>query len=151
MMRVFAVALVVCAVSGQERFPKPAPERAFAGIKIVDADGSPLRRPREDWQGARTRVAEAAWRPWLAARRAEIDDWMAKRQDRVEWVAGWWHDFVNEKDGAFLEWTPEPPLDAKPKVFGGWVFGFRSRHGDKILEAARLWRLTGERPTKRPF
>jgi hypothetical protein len=145
MTRVFAAALLVCAVNGQERFPKPAPERAFAGIKIVDADGSPLRRAREDWAGARARIAEETWRPWLVARRAEVDDWMALRRDRVEWVAGWWHDFVNEKDGAFLEWTPEPPVGAKPKVFGGWVFGFRSRHGEKTLEAARLWRLTGER------
>jgi oligo-alginate lyase len=29
-------------------------------------------------------------------------------------------------------------------VFGGWVFGLRSRNGDMMVEAARLWRLTGD-------
>ena len=138
----------VCAAGalGQARFPKPEPARAFHELKIYDAGGSPLRAPREDWAGARQRVrGDAAWAAWLAMRRAATGDWMKNRRDRVEWVAGWWHDFVNEKDGAFLEWTPEPPQNVKPAVFGGWVFGFRSRNGEQMVEAARLWRVTGEK------
>ena len=139
--------LLLCAFAfAQPRFPKQEPERAFPDLKIYDAQGSPLRTPKEDWAGAKERAnRDAGWKAWVASRRAETDEWMANRRDRVEWVAGWWHDFVRESDGAFLEWTPEPPKGVTDKVFGGWVFGFRSRNGEKIVEAARLWRLTGER------
>jgi hypothetical protein len=87
-------------------FPKPSPERAFAELKHLDSKGSPLRRAREDWDGARQRAASPQWRSWIATRRAELDDWMANRGDRVEWIAGWWHDFVSPEDGSFLTWTP---------------------------------------------
>jgi hypothetical protein len=128
-----------------ERFPKPDPHRAFASWKLYDAAGSPVRTAREDWDGARERIrADAAWREWLVRRRAELDGWMAEPRDKPEYIAGWWHDFVNPVDGGFLEWTPMPPVDAPPKVFGGWVFGLRSRNGSNMVEAARMWRLTGE-------
>ncbi len=145
--RLFHLAILAASSAGaQERFPKSAPEKDFADLKIYDASGSPLRAPLEDWDGAKQRVqSDPSWAAWLGNRKAETLDWMEHRQDRVEWVAGWWHDFVNEKDGAFLEWTPEPPLNVTPRVFGGWVFGFRSRNGERMIDAARLWRLTGDR------
>lgn len=100
-------ALCAGALLAQPRFPKPDPAAAFSELKIRDASGSPLRTPKEDWDGARRLVRdEEAWKAWLSARRAATDEWMANRRDRVEWVAGWWHDFVNDKDGAFLTWTP---------------------------------------------
>jgi oligo-alginate lyase len=154
---VSATALLLLAVYDVGPFAKPSPEREFAELKHLDAAGSPLRKAREDWAGARKRAAEPEWAAWLRARRAEVDDWMAKRRDRVEWVAGWWHDFVSPKDGSFLTWTPDEPgedtlsspsdprVKLTPKLHGGWVFGFRSRHTEKVLEAARLGRLTGER------
>jgi len=144
MLRVFL--LFLCALAtAQVPFPKPEPERAFPELKVYDAQGSPLRTPIEDWAGAKERAQrDSAWKTWVSARRAETDEWMAHRRDRVEWVAGWWHDFVRESDGAFLVWTPEPPQGVTPKVFGGWVFGFRTRNGEKVVEAARLWRLTGD-------
>jgi hypothetical protein len=147
-MRFFLLSAITAAAAlGQARFPKPEPARAFTELKIRDAAGSPLRTAKEDWPGARQRVRgdDKDWAAWLAERRVATDEWMAKRRDRVEWVAGWWHDFVNEQDGGFLEWTPEPPQNVKPPVFGGWVFGFRTRNGEQMVEAARLWRLTGER------
>ncbi len=110
----------------------------------------------EDWAAARRRAADdAEWKEWVAARRAEVDEWMAKRSDRVEWVAGWWHDYVSPKDGAFLPRVADPPgefmtgasgerVAVTPKIFGGWVFTFRSAHQSMMLEAARLYRLTGE-------
>jgi hypothetical protein len=140
------------------RFPKPNPEHAYPDLKVYDNAGSPVRKPAEDWEGARIRAAQdPAWKSWLNGQQAEVDDWMAKRKDRVEWIAGWWHDFVSPKDGSFLTFTPDPPgeeslfspSDAQvrltPKIMGGWVFGFRSRHTEKMVEAAMLWRLTGER------
>lgn len=140
------------------RFPKPEPARAFAELKVQGPDGSPIRQPAEDWDGARRRVAtSAAWQAWLADQRTAVDDWIARRHDRVEWVSGWWHDFVSPKDGSFLTWTPDEPgeetlssrsdpkVKLTPKLHGAWVFGFRSRHAAKLVEAAQLYRLTGER------
>lgn len=139
------------------RFPKPDPAGAYAEFKIYDTKGDPLRRPVEDWEGAKERVRSSrAAQTWLAERRADIDDWIAKRQDRPEWIAGWWHNFVSPKDGSFLIWTPdEPGLEtlhspSDPRVkltetlHQSWVYSFRVNHGNRIAEAARLFRLTGE-------
>jgi hypothetical protein len=153
-----AILLLACAtLAPAQRFPKPDPERAFAELKIYDAQGSPLRAAREDWAGARQRIRQPEWAPWFTKIRGELDDWMAKRQDRVEWVAGWWHDFVSPKDGSFLTWTPDPPgeetlsspsdpkVKLTPKLFAAWVYNFRMRHVGQIVEAAAMWRLTGEK------
>ena len=83
---------------------------------------------------------------------------MAHRQDRVEWVAGWWHEFISPKDSSFLIWQPEipgeetqtlmsatdPHVEVSPSIFRAWIVIFRSKHMSMILDAARLWRLTGE-------
>lgn len=112
----------------------------------------------EDWAGAARRVQEdPQWTDWLGERRASTDDWMANRRDRLEWIAGWWHDFVSPRDGSTLTWTPDEPgertlsspsdpvVALTPKLHGGWVFMFRFRHAEQILEAARLFRCTGEK------
>ncbi|MBA3975822.1 MAG: heparinase [Candidatus Solibacter sp.] len=144
-MKLTAIFLVLSLPVAAQRFPKPEPDRAFAEMKVYE-NGSAVRAAREDWDGARARVkADAEWAAWLAKSRAETDEWISAPRDKVEYVAGWWHDFVNEKDGGFLNWTPMPPGGVTAKVFGGWVFGLRSRNGDRMVEAARLWRLTGER------
>lgn len=128
-----------------ERFPKPGPEKAFASVKLHGPDGSPIRTPREDWERAGQRLeTNPEWKAWLAKRKATLDAWMEEPRDRPEYVTGWWHDFVSPVNGAFLEWTLTPPSDAPPKVFGGWVFGLRYRNAQQMLEAARMWRLTGE-------
>lgn len=132
-------------------------EKAFAEMKVYDAGGSPLRAPRQDWAGARQRVEQdPAWRAWLDSQRALVDDWMAHRQDRVDWIAGWYHDFVSPKDGSHLTWTADPPgentlsspsdprVTLTPKLFNAWVFQFRGRHASMMTGAARLFRLTGE-------
>ncbi len=138
------------------RFPKPDPAAAFSELKI-QAGGSPLRQPREDWAGARKRVAQdAKWKRWLQRTREETDHWIATRHDRVEWVAGWWHDFVDPEDGNFLVWTPDEPgentltsrsgrtIRLTEKLHRAWVYSFRSRHSGTMAEAAMLFRLTGE-------
>ncbi|MCC6262619.1 MAG: heparinase II/III family protein [Bryobacterales bacterium] len=144
----FPLLLLCLALSAQtQRFPKPDPEHAFAGEKLYGRDGSPLRQPREDWAGGRQRMhADPSWQSWVSEQRAELDAWMGEPRDKPEYVAGWWHDFVNPVDGGFLTWTSTPPIDAPPKVFGGWVYGLRSRNANYMLDAARMWRLTGELP-----
>ncbi|MBE7502293.1 MAG: heparinase II/III family protein [Verrucomicrobiales bacterium] len=156
------MAALLLAFAGQAaeppRFPKPNPEQALAELKVFSPDGSPVRMPVEDWDGARRRVtSDPAWQRWLTEQRGEVDDWMARRQDRVEWVTGWWHDFVSPQDGSFLTWTPDEPgeetlsspsdprVKLTPKLHAAWVFGFRTRHAAKLAEAAQLFRLTGER------
>ncbi|MCP5524185.1 MAG: heparinase II/III family protein [Verrucomicrobiales bacterium] len=150
--------LVGTAADGSEPvFPKPDPARAFPELKVFDGAGRPFRHPLEDWAGARERVArDPAWQAWLTDREREVNDWMVRRRDHVEWKAGWWHDFVSPKDGSFLIWTADEPgettlhsrsdpaVQLTPKLQGAWVFGFRSRHAAKIEEAAQLFRLTGE-------
>ena len=93
-----------------ESYPKRNPEKAFPELKVYDAEGRPYRAAREDWDGARQRVADdPAWAAWLAGERAEVDRWMARHHDRVAWVAGWSNDFVSPKDGSKLNWTEAIP------------------------------------------
>lgn len=140
-------------------FPKPDPVRTFGEMKLLAADGAAWRKPVEDWAGARRRLAEdPAWAKWLATQRAELDDWMAGQPDRVEWIGGWWHDFVSPKDGSFLIWTKavpgeevpvlasasDPAVAVTPKIFRAWVGIFRGKHMTMIERAAVFWRLTGE-------
>lgn len=140
-------------------YPKIDPEKAFADIKVYDAQGRPWRSAIEDWAGAKQRVAtDPAWTKWLAEERASVDAWMARHRDRVEWVAGWSHDGVSPKDGSRVKWTEkipgeevqflsspsDPKVALTPKLMAWWVVTFRGKHVDTMVRAARLWRLTGE-------
>ncbi|MES2465531.1 MAG: alginate lyase family protein, partial [Armatimonadota bacterium] len=140
------------------KYPKPDPAKKFAGLKIYQPNGSPLRLPKDDWDGARKRLAASPdLQKWVATQRADTDDWMAKRRDRVEWICGWYHDFVSPKDGSHLTFTPDEPgentlsspsdpsVKLTPKLHAAWVFAFRTRHVRQIEQAAKLYRLTGER------
>ena len=142
-----------------QNFPKKDPIGTYPEMKVYDKDGKPWRVAREDWEGARRRVAsDPAWSAWLAQQRDLADKWMARHQDRVTWIGGWYHDFVSTKDGSFIEWTEQipgeeaptlrsasdPKIEVTPKIFGGWVFQFRTRHASMIRTAAQLYRLTGE-------
>lgn len=144
-MRFTVLLVLACAILSAQRFPKPDPERAFAELKIFE-NGTAVRVAREDWAGAKQRVrSDAAWAAWLEKTKSATDEWISVPRDKVEYVAGWWHNFVNERDGGFLHWNEQPPVGVSAKVFGGWVFGLRSRNGTQMVEAARLWRLTGEK------
>ena len=144
-------ATLVCAAP----FPKPNPGRVFSDLKVT-ASGSPIRIAKEDWPGVRDRVKnDPEWARWLSGRRAVVDDWIAHRRDKVEWIAGWYHDFVSPDDGSFLTWTPDEPgeylsspsdpqVKVTPKLHAAWVFHFRSLNASRMEEAAQLFRLTGE-------
>ena len=138
-------------------FPKDNPSQAFSSFKIYDAQNNPIRIPREDWENARALIAkDPAWQTWLEKTRQSVDEWMVNHPENIQWVTGWYHDFVSPKDGSPLIWTSavpgqtlsshsDPIVEVTPKIFGGWVFSFRTRNAQKILEAARLYRLTGEK------
>lgn len=142
-----------------EKFPKPAPEKLFADVKVFDASGRPWRSAVEDWTGAKQRVAgDPAWGAWLKQERASVDAWIAKHRDRVGWAAGWSHDGVSPKDGSRVVWTEkipgeeapyfsspsDPQIAITPKLMAWWVVTFRGKHVDTMVRAARLWRLTGD-------
>jgi hypothetical protein len=141
-----------------ETFPKQNPTQAFAELKVLGTNGNPIRMPVDDWDGAKRRVAsDPAWGKWLTERRTDMDDWMAKRQDHVEWMAGWWHDFVSPKDGSFLTFTPDEPgeetlrspsdpkVKLTPKLRAAWVYSFRTSHANHMVTAAQLYKLTSEK------
>jgi hypothetical protein len=158
--RVVGVLLILAAAKGFAAvFPKPEPERAFAELKVFDAAGRPWRVAREDWAGARNRVRDdPAWGRWLQAEKKEVDAWMARHRDRVEWVAGWSHDGVSPKDASRVIWNDripreevryfaspsDPQIEITDKLHAWWVVTFRGRHVETMVRAARLHRLTGE-------
>ncbi|EIQ01936.1 Heparinase II/III-like protein [Opitutaceae bacterium TAV1] len=140
-------------------FPKRDPLREFADLKQLQPDGSPYRIPTEDWAGARQRIdGDPQWRSWFQKQKDALDRWMARHRDRVQWQGGWYHDFVSPKDGSFLQWTEKIPgeeidhftsstgdrVEITPRIFGGWVFGFRTRHLDKMVDAGRMFHLIGD-------
>ena len=152
-------ALVSPLAAWAKEYPKPEPEKQFAELKVYDPAGRPWRAAREDWEGAKQRVAhDAAWGEWLQRERAGVDAWMAKHHDRVEWVAGWSHDGVSPKDGSRVIWTEkipreevqffsspsDPHVEITPKLFAWWVVTFRDRNTGMMVRAARLFRLTGD-------
>jgi hypothetical protein len=133
--------------------------QAFADMKVLQPDGSPVRTPIEDWEGARRRIAaDPAAQNWFREIRAKADAWMARHRDRAEWEAGWNHDFVSPTDGGFLVWTDDIPgeetdhfmsrsgerVEITPTLFRAWVGAFRKNHAEQAIEIARLYRLTGE-------
>ena len=159
----FVLYLLFASVSGTSLsaapYPKQNPEKAFPELKIYDVRGRPYRAAKEDWEGARRRVAEdTKWAVWLGEERAEVEAWMDKHHDRVEWVAGWSHDFVSPKDGSKLTWTEQipgeetdhfsspsdPHVPITDKLKGAWVRTWREHHADMLKRAAQLYRLTGE-------
>jgi len=138
-------------------FPKPDPVKAFADLKIFDTNGSPIRVPVDDWAGARQKVAtDVEWQQWVIQDRAVVDAWMEKYHDQAGWIAGWHHDFVSPKDGSFLIFNPDEPgretlhsrsdpqVELTPALHAAWVYEFRIKNAAMMVEAARLFRLTGE-------
>lgn len=141
-------------------YPKSAPEKAFSELKVYDPQGHPWRAAREDWDGARQRVAQdPAWAKWLTDERTAVDSWTKNHHDRVEWVAGWSHDGVSPKDGSKVTWVDkipgeevqfftspsDPHIEITPKLKAWWVVSFRDRNTEMMVRAARLFRLTGDK------
>lgn len=116
--------------------------------KISTADTGTLRTAKEDWVAAAALVtSDSAWRAWLKDREAVVNNWISGQSDRPGWIAGWAHDFI-EPSGAARKWTVADPVRndssvAAEKLRGGWVYYFRMNNVERVVEAARLFRLTG--------
>ncbi|MDR1011161.1 MAG: heparinase II/III family protein [Opitutaceae bacterium] len=167
--RILILPLAASAVAGAATFPgtpdfpKPAPEKAFADLKILQPDGSSYRTPREDWEGARRRAAaDPAWKKWTDAQRTAADAWMARNRDRAGWEAGWNHEFISPTDGAWLVWTQDVPGEdtafvksrsgekiavsenGTPAIFRAWVGAFRKQHALEMGKIASVYQFTGD-------
>lgn len=140
-------------------FPLPAlPEAdrdemiaAFPELKVRQESGLPIRFAREDWEGARRKVAtDGGWARFQDARRKSLDNWISQPRDKAEWVSGYGSDLVDPSTQGPLRWSvdmPEPSTGAgvtHAKLHGAWVFRVRTHNIAQVLEAARLFRLTGE-------
>lgn len=123
---------------------------AFPELKVRQENGLPIRYAREDWQLAKQKVAsDAGWARWLSSRRAALDKWISQPREKGEWVAGYGSDLVDPATQLPLRWSvdmPEPQAEksADSKLHSAWVFKVRTHNIAQILEAARLYRLTGE-------
>jgi len=139
-------------------FPKENPQAAFQEYKVFQKNGSVLRTPTEDWEGARQRAANSlAWTDWIEDRQRTVDAWIDNHQDHAEWQTGWGHNFVNPKDGTRLVWDERipgeetdhfltqagEPVKLTTDLKQAWVFWFRRENFMNMVEAARLYRLTG--------
>lgn len=123
---------------------------AFPELKIQQESGLPIRYAREDWQQAKQKVAfDAGWARWLSSHRAALDKWIGQPREKGEWVAGYGSDLVDPSSQLPLRWSvdmPEPQAEksVNSKLHSAWVFKVRTHNIAQILEAARLYRLTGE-------
>lgn len=118
--------------------------------KIVGPAPLPVRVARENWDEIRARVDnDPILRRWTAAR-ANVTRTTMQWNDKVQYIAGWGHDLVDPSNGRPIAWRndmPEPDSTnpANAKLHGAWVAINRSRSIAAVQEAARLYRLTGDR------
>lgn len=130
--------------------PAPKLMQVYTDYKLPSSAPLLLREAHEDWNGARARMArEPIVKRWIESRREAVERWMANRRDKSAWIAGWGHDLVDAATCLPMQWTPnmpEPPPEdeAAAKIHGAWVYYQRSSNIAFTLEAARLWRLTGD-------
>lgn len=119
----------------------------YPELKVKQADSLPIRMAREDWAAAKQLVSQdPGWRSWVDSRKRALDSWISRFHDRPEWISGIQHELVDSKTHAPMKWSadmPEPANGAR-KLRQAWVSYARSYNFDQILEAARIYRLTGD-------
>ncbi|BBA35409.1 heparinase [Methylocaldum marinum] len=123
---------------------------AFAELKAGEGGYSPARAAREYWDAARRRIAQdPRWAPWLQERTDWLNTWMSQPRESADWVAGWVHDYIDPDTGALLNWTPDQPIPPDEpgyeKMRAAWITHNRIYNIDRVLDAARLFRLTDDR------
>lgn len=109
------------------------------------------RTAKEDWPAARRMVkTDPGWRAWLTNRRRIVDEWFKTHIDRFELVSGYPNDYVDRSTGKALDWTPQSPEPDRSegrqaeRQHAAWVAITRQYNISRTLDAAKLYRLTGE-------
>jgi oligo-alginate lyase len=101
----------------------------------------------EDWGKARSLTAlPGPWRDWLAWRKTQLRKWMTASNDDLNEPVGWMHDYIDPTGKATLHWTKEHaiPTRTQAKARAAWVAHYRAYNFRQLIEAARLYRLTGD-------
>jgi len=125
-------------------FSAVQPADYLIDYKLGVADFAPAREAREDWGRAKVTInSSSEWQNWGTQTRAALTAWMSKEGDVKTRAAGWLHDYVDPKSGKFLYWSPEQsyPIDASPKVKAAWVTNARVYNIERMLDAARFYKL----------
>ena len=158
-MRALVAALVCVTVMQAGAAESPTSrDTAIPGAASIDLKTRPdwllpIRVAKEDWNGARRLVgADESWRSWSRSVQVGLDEWIATAHDREEWVAGYPHDLIDVGTGMPLRWSvqmPEPDLGApatrQRKLHEAWAAYVRAYNLDRIQEASRIFRLTGDK------
>jgi len=125
--------------------------KAFPTLKLYDPQSSPLRIAREDWSAAALLVrGNASWQAWVTTRQQALDKWMAQPRDRADMLAGNGFKLLDPITKMPVNWSIDM---AQPQKFGAggeefwraWVSRSRAHNLSRIQEAARLYRLTGNK------
>ena len=108
--------------------------------------GGMARVPSEQWeQAARLVRVNADWARWLSRVRQATDRWLAQDRESADYVAGVIHDYVDTVTQVPLSWTPESPIpETKGLARDAWVAYMRLNNVQRIRDAARLYKLTGD-------
>lgn len=108
-------------------------------------DWPAVRTPKENWAQAALIAKTPEWSAWLAARAAETQAWIKRSPEDPTRPVGWLQDYVDAATGKFLYWSPLSPAPSDPgsKAYAAWAAKLRIYNVEQILQAARLYRLTG--------
>jgi oligo-alginate lyase len=120
---------------------------AFFCFFSAPAHAGELSNSVEDWGRARSLTAmPGPWRDWLAWRKSQLRRWMAVSNDDLSEPVGWMHDYIDPSGRATLHWAKEHPIPPRTqaKARAAWVAHYRAYNFRQLMEAARLYRLTGE-------
>lgn len=111
----------------------------------------PQRTAIEDWPGAKARANnEPSWRSFISTRRTRLDEWMATPRENGRYVSGIGWKLINPANGMPVTWKPdmpEPPMGNSPAekdYWGAWVSNLRFNNIGRAVDAAYLYRVTGE-------
>lgn len=105
------------------------------------------REAKENWISATEKtITETKWNDWLKDQIESQLSWQSEIRDLPEWEAGWLHDYIDDETGKIKAWTPnqKKPIinDKNQRQIAGWVANNRFHNIEKILNAARLYKLT---------
>ena len=112
----------------------------------------PSRVAQEDWANAkRLAASDAYWKYWVEGTRAFATKWFSVPRDRVELIAGYSNDYINPTTGAALSYSIDTPMPtnistpAAVRTQQAWVAINRQYNISRALDAARLYKLTGDK------
>lgn len=111
------------------------------------------REAKENWTEAKEKTKnDLIWKKWLNAQIKDQVEWQSEERDTPEWEAGWLHDYTDSESGRILKWKPyakKPiPNEKNQRLVAGWIANNRFHNIEKILNAARLYKITKDEKFK---